>query len=100
MCIRDSGSTVPLKFTLSKGATAITDPSQVALTVGKVSCTATSGPEDAIEVLSSGGTSLRYDTTGGQSIQNWKTPTGAGLCYRATMTADDGSVLSALFKTT
>jgi hypothetical protein len=42
---------------------------------------------------------LRYDTTAGQFIQNWKTPTGAGSCYIATMTAKDGSAISAQFKT-
>ena len=44
-----------------------------------------------------GATTLRYDSTGGQFIQNWKTPTGAG-CYRATVTAADGSSISAFFK--
>jgi hypothetical protein len=64
----------------------------------KVNCTTVAGTEDAIEVVSPGGTSLRYDSTGGQFIQNWKTPTGAGSCYTATMTADDGSSITALFK--
>ena len=54
--------------------------------------------EDAIEVTATGGTSLRYDTTGGQFIYNWKTPTGAGSCYKVTMTANDGSTITAYFK--
>ena len=49
-------------------------------------------------MTSTGGTSLRYDATGGQFIQNWKTPTGAGSCYTATMTALDGSSITAYFK--
>ena len=53
---------------------------------------------DEIEVASTGGTSLRYDATGGQFIQNWQTPKTAGACYRVTMTTQDGSALSALFK--
>ena len=36
-------------------------------------------------------------TTGGQFIYNWKTPTGAG-CYTVTMTAADGSTITAYFK--
>jgi hypothetical protein len=90
------GSTIPLKFEMFKGSTELTDASQVVLTVAKVACD-TQAQLDAIEVLSSGATTLRYDSTGGQFIQNWKTPTGAG-CYKATMTAVDGSTISAFFK--
>ncbi len=94
------GSTVPLKFELFAGTSELTSVDAVQSFMSrKVSCTSGSGIEDAIEVVSTGGTSLRYDTTGGQFIQNWKTPTGAGNCYSATMTADDGSIISALFKT-
>ncbi|MEO8358091.1 MAG: PxKF domain-containing protein [Chloroflexota bacterium] len=53
---------------------------------------------DEIEVNSTGGTSLRYDTTGGQFIQNWQTPKAAGSCYKVTMTNHDGSFLTAFFK--
>jgi hypothetical protein len=42
---------------------------------------------------------LRYDTTTGQFIQNWKTPTGGGPCYSVTVTTADGARLPALFKT-
>ena len=40
----------------------------------------------------------RYDGT--QFIQNWKTPKvpGPDLCYRAVITAKDGSTLTAFFK--
>ena len=42
------------------------------------------------EITNTGGTSLRYDTVGGQFIQNWQTPKQSGLCYRVTVfTADD-----------
>jgi hypothetical protein len=48
--------------------------------------------------LSTGGTELRYDGT--QFIQNWKTPrvAGADLCFRAMVTAKDGSTITAFFK--
>jgi hypothetical protein len=41
---------------------------------------------------------LRWDGT--QFIQNWKTPkvSGADLCFRAVITAKDGSTITALFK--
>ena len=92
------GSTVPLKFELFSGATELTATTDVkSLQSTKVSCT--SGAEDAIEELAAtGGTSLRYDTTGGQFIYNWKTPSGAGTCYKVTVTAQDNTPISAYFK--
>ena len=66
---------------------------------GEVSCTSFTGAaQDDIEQYTSGQTVLRYDTTGGQFIQNWQTPKKAGLCFKVTMTTDDGSQLSANFK--
>jgi hypothetical protein len=91
------GSTVPLKFELFAGAE-LTDPASVkSLTYSKVTCDG-SAPVDEIETVATGGTSLRYDSTSGQFVYNWKTPTGAG-CYKATMTAQDGTTISAFFKT-
>ena len=49
-------------------------------------------------MVSTGGTSLRYDSTAGQFIQNWQTPKLPGVCYIVTMTTDDGSSLTANFK--
>jgi len=93
------GSTVPLKFEVFAGATELTSTLVVESFKTKiVNCASGSGAEDAIELVTTGGTSLRYDTTGGQFIQNWKTPTGAGSCYSATMTTIDGSSITALFK--
>ena len=51
-----------------------------------------------LEFTTTGGTSLRYDTTAGQFIQNWQTPKPAGKCYQVRMTAIDGSHLDAYFK--
>ncbi len=92
------GSTVPLKFEVFSGGTELTSASVVtSFTQQKVSCTPDT--KDPIEeIASTGGTSLRYDGTGGQFIQNWQTPRQAGACYRVTMTAQDGSPLIALFK--
>lgn len=93
------GSTVPLKFELFKGSNELTDTANIKpVQYTKVSCSTGTGVEDAIETVATGGTSLRYDTTGGQFIYNWKTPTGAGSCYKATVTAQDGSTISAYFK--
>jgi hypothetical protein len=93
------GSTVPLKFELFAGSNELTDTANVKpVQYTKVSCSTGTGMEDAIETVATGGTSLRYDTTGGQFIYNWKTPTGAGSCYKVTVTAQDGSTISAYFK--
>ena len=92
------GSTVPLKFEAFAGTTELTNSNVVkSFAQTKIACNNTS-PTDEIEVVSTGGTSLRYDSTGGQFIQNWKTPTGAGTCYRVTMTTQDDSSLVAFFK--
>jgi trimeric autotransporter adhesin len=92
------GQTVPLKFEVFSGSTELTNVSAVQpLSTALVSCT--SGPEDAIELTATGNTELRYDSTSGQFIYNWKTPTGTNKCYKVTVTAADGiSKLIAYFK--
>ena len=98
-----NGSTVPLKFKISAGTTELTDIVNVnSVTAVQYTCTA-GVPEDAIETLAlnTGGSALRYDTTAGQFIFNWKTPSGSsvvGKCYRVTMESLDGSKLIAYFK--
>jgi hypothetical protein len=92
------GSTVPLKFEIFAGTTELTNTSAVAsFAVFAVSCSA-SVATDEIELTTTGGTSLRYDATGGQFIQNWQTPKVPGACYKVVMTTQDGSKLEALFK--
>jgi len=93
------GSTVPLKFELFAGATELTSTASIASFGAKSVACESGAVVDDIEMLTSGSTSLRYDATGGQFIQNWKVPTTVG-CYRATMTALDGTTISALFKVT
>ena len=94
-----NGSTVPLKFEVYAGPTELTDVSVVStFTVKSVSCPGTTAVNDDIELTTTGGTQLRYDSTGGQFIQNWQTPKRPGTCWIVTMTTDDGSSLSANFK--
>jgi hypothetical protein len=93
------GSTVPVKFELFAGSTELTATDIVSLNAVRISCSP-AAQVDEIEVLApAGSTVLRYDTVAGQYVYNWKTPTGAGSCYRLTMTAADGSTLSANFRT-
>ena len=88
-----SGSTVPLKFEVFAGTTELTSDRRRAglhrSTV--VACAGSHAATDDVELTTTGGTSLRYDTTGGQFIQNWQTPKAAGACYKVTMTTQDGS---------
>ncbi|GAA2731334.1 hypothetical protein GCM10009867_04730 [Pedococcus aerophilus] len=93
-----AGSTVPLKFELFSGSTELTSTTAVkSFSAVSVNCSTTATVDD-VEVTTTGGTSLRYDTTGGQFIQNWQTPKTVGACIKVTMTAADGSALNALFK--
>jgi hypothetical protein len=93
------GSTVPLKFEAFVGSSEITDVATLGATfaVRGVACDS-HAEADAIEMTTTGGTTLRYDSSAGQFIQNWQTPKKAGTCYSVSMTAADGSSLKALFK--
>ncbi len=94
------GSTVPLKFE-AFAATELTSTSIVSFFRTKeLACgTFAAATVDDVEILSTGGTSLRYDSTAGQFIQNWQTPKTAGKCYSATVGLLDGSTITAYFKT-
>jgi hypothetical protein len=92
------GSTVPLKFEVFAGATELTSTSVVkSFTTKSVTCPGASAPTDEIEFVTTGGTNLRYDTTGGQFVQNWQTPKKPGTCHIITMETNDGSKISANF---
>ena len=95
------GSTVPLKFEVFAGSTELTSTRRRAgpsrSTVSRAQRRRRPSTDD-VELTTTGGTSLRYDTTGGQFIQNWQTPKTAGACYMVTMTTQDGSTISAHFK--
>jgi hypothetical protein len=92
------GSTVPLKFKVFAGSVELKDTSAIK-SLNAISGACSGGMDVPIDELSAtGGTSLRYDTTGGQFIFNWQTPKKAGTCYIVTMTTQDGSSLSAYFR--
>jgi hypothetical protein len=59
----------------------------------------TNALEDPVDFTTTGATTLRYDATARQFIQNWQMPKVAGVCYRVTMETLDGSRLYAYFKT-
>jgi len=93
------GSTVPLKFNLYAGTQQKTSVLDVqGFAIAPVSCGSSSIDAD-VEFTTTGGTTLRYDGGAGQFIQNWQTPKTTGKCYVVQVTAMDGSVITANFKT-
>jgi endonuclease G, mitochondrial len=92
------GSTVPLKFRVFAGATELTSTSVVVQPLTATQAPCSGGPTDDIEILPAGDTTLRYDTTAGQFIYNWKTPKKPGFCYVVTITLTGGGSLSAKFQ--
>ncbi|HEU4667244.1 MAG TPA: PxKF domain-containing protein [Arthrobacter sp.] len=91
------GSTVPAKFEIFAGDRELTDLSAVSsLKAAPIQCSLQT--VDDIELTATGNTSLRYDAIAGQYIYNWKTPASPGSCYKLTMTAKDGTSISANFK--
>ena len=94
-----NGSTVPLKFELFAGSNELTSTSAVTgLKAIQTNCVTTAAIFDAVDALATGGTSLRYDATGGQFIYNWKTPSRASTCWDVTVLTADGSGITAHFK--
>jgi hypothetical protein len=96
-----AGSTVPLKFEVFLNGVERTDTAAVVgFSAKAISCgTKADLGEAPVEVLTTGGTALRYDTTGGQFIQNWQTSKqNPGSCYTVTMKTIDGGTITADFK--
>ena len=91
------GLTVPLKFNVYVAGVEKKTVDGLQFRVLNAVCDG--APEDPVDFTTSGSTSLRYDTTVGQFIQNWKVPSTAGACYVVQMTTTgDGLSLQAWFK--
>jgi hypothetical protein len=93
------GSTVPLKFELVAGGNELTDTAVVkSFKATAVPCGSLPDEKDEVDIVTTGKTSLRYDTTEGQFIQNWQTPKTPGACYVVTMTTQDNQKMTANFQ--
>jgi hypothetical protein len=96
------GSTVPIKFNIFAGTVQRTDVAAVigqSIALYQVNCDTPGINDNLDEVVNTGSTSLRFDGSGGQFIQNWQTPKGANQCFLVQMNALDGSKLQAYFRT-
>jgi glycerophosphoryl diester phosphodiesterase len=99
------GSTLPLKFNVydaGSGAELVTFLGAVeTMRVWSIpECSGPGGSELPYPSLASEDGVLRYDAAAGHFILNWKLPrTGGDACYRATLTARDGSALHAFIRT-
>jgi hypothetical protein len=101
-----AGLVVPLKFEVFAGPAGTAEKTTTdAIAVGgfkvttSTACSSSSAFDEIEELVSAGSTSLRYDATAGQFIQNWQTPKTVG-CFKVEMKAADGvTTKSAIFKT-
>jgi hypothetical protein len=95
--VTKAGSTVPVRFELYAGLSKVTSTSAVTMSSTPITCNP-KARTDTVETVTSGSTSLAYDSKAGSFLYTWKTPTQAGTCHRLTMTAADGTTLSADFR--
>ena len=93
----NAGRAVPVKFNLAgnQGLNIMAAGSPYSQ---EVTCS-TSNPTDLQETLTAGSSSLTYDTTASQYVYVWKTDSSwAGTCRQLTVTLNDGTTHTALFK--
>jgi hypothetical protein len=95
------GSTIPLKFNLYEydGGPEITSTAGIGFGATTVACPSVSEGDDPVDFTATGSTSLRYDTTEGLFIQNWKTrKAGRDTCYLVSVSFADDSALFAFIR--
>jgi hypothetical protein len=95
--VTKAGTSVPVRFELYAGLSKVTSTSAVSVSSRPIACNARA-KTDTVETVTTGATSLTYDTRAGGFLYTWRTPTQPNTCHRLTMTAADGTTLSADFR--
>jgi hypothetical protein len=105
--VAKGGQTIPMKFNIFAGSVEKTgndafpssDPTHAFQTAKLTTCMDAADTDTVDYTTSTGQTTLRYDTTGMQWIENWATPkVTTTTCYRTWVTFADGSTLEAFFQ--
>ena len=94
-------STIPLKFNLYQADVGpeITSTTGITFSQTKVECPTSSEGDDPVDFTTAGSTSLRYDTTAGQFVQNWRTPkVSRDTCYLVGVSFPDDAALYAFMR--
>jgi hypothetical protein len=95
-----AGSAIPVKFSLS-GYQGLTIFAPGYPTSGNVVCGSSSSMDDIEQTVTSGSSSLTYDSVSNQYIYVWKTDKGwGGTCRKLTVRLNDGSEHVAYFNFT
>ena len=91
----NSGSSFPIKWTLTDvGGNVVTSLAAIqSLKYRSADCATFTANGSASNAQPAGQSALRYDTTAGQFVFNWKSP-GATGCYALTLELADGQVFS------
>lgn len=94
--VMKGGAVAPIRFSATDGGTPLTDPSAIAVSVRQVTCSG-GGLADDVETLAATAASLRYDTSSGMFVMNWKAPRAPGTCWDVSFDAR-GAELVAHFR--
>jgi len=94
-----AGRTVPIKFNVTTAANSpLTDPSQLQVSTFTISCDASASA--VVETTTTAAAGLRWDSSGQQFIDNFKTPSQSGRCIGVSIVYRSATLATAAFRLT